>query len=86
MGDVANLFCLKNNNTISWNKKEFDKNSFLDKFICIDLVNKGIGWIPVYSFSERLDLVLEWNKVFMSKKDIIKITDEQIKNFLERVK
>ena len=32
------------------------------------------------------DLVLEWNKVFISKKNIIKITDEQIRNFLERVK
>lgn len=86
MGDVAELFCLKNDNVISWNKKIFDKNKTLEKYICIDLVKKETGWVPVYNFSERLDLVLEWNKVFISKKNIIKITDEQIRKFLERVK
>lgn len=86
MGDVAEMFCFKNNNIISWNKKKFDKNKTLEKFICIDLVNKEIGWKPLYNFSERLDLVLEWNKVFISKEDIIKISDEQIRNFLEKVK
>ena len=31
MGDVAELFCLKNDNVISWNKKIFDKNKTLKK-------------------------------------------------------
>ena len=86
MGDVAEIFCDKNRNIISWNKKNFNKNDNLDKFICIDLANKDIGWKPVYNFSERLDLVLEWNKEFVLNGDITKVTDEQINCFLERVK
>ena len=60
--------------------------NILEKFICIDLVNNEIGWKPVYNFSERLDLVLEWNQFLVSKNDIGKITDKQINDFLERVK
>ena len=86
MGDVAKLFCDKTNNSISWNEKKFNKSNLLEKFICIDLVNNEIGWKPVYNFSERLDLVLEWNQFLVSKNDIGKITDKQINDFLERVK
>jgi hypothetical protein len=31
-GDVAEIFCDKNRNIISWNKKNFNKNDNLDKF------------------------------------------------------
>jgi len=63
------------------NKKHETDSLKLD----IDKAETLLGWRPIFDLDKTLELTLNWYKSFYNKEDIIKITNQQIKSFFEKL-
>lgn len=56
-------------------------------FLRLDIskAKKNLGWKQIFDIDKTLKLTLDWYRSFYNKEDIIKITNQQIKLFFEKV-
>ena len=56
-------------------------------FLKLDITKakKTLGWKPIFDLDETLKFTLDWYISFYNKEDVIKITDQQIKSFFEKI-
>jgi CDP-glucose 4,6-dehydratase len=56
-------------------------------FLRLDIskAKKILGWKPIFNLDQTLKLTLDWYKSFYNKKDVIKITNQQIESFFKKV-
>jgi len=77
-------------------KQDFRRGSYIIKrdnkkheavFIRLDIskAKKNLGWKPIFDLDKTLKLTLDWYKSFYGRKDIIKITNEQIESFFKKI-
>ncbi|MDD3048716.1 MAG: CDP-glucose 4,6-dehydratase [Bacilli bacterium] len=80
-GELVDLFCNSWTN-IKWIDK-FDGGPHEANFLKLDCSKskKQLEWQPKIKIKEAIDLIVEWSKVFNDKKNISKITEEQINNY-----
>jgi CDP-glucose 4,6-dehydratase len=57
------------------------------EFLRLDIskAKNVLGWKPVFGIDQALQLTLDWYKSFYNKEDIIKITNQQIESFFEKI-
>ena len=64
-----------------------DKKKHEADFLKLDIgkAKNILGWKPRLNISRSLKLTLDWYQDFYDKKDVIEITDKQIKTFFEKI-
>jgi CDP-glucose 4,6-dehydratase len=80
-GDLASLFCEKWQ-SIKWINKS-DHGPHEANFLKLDCskAKKVLHFEPKIPIEKAIELVVEWHKAYINKKDLNKITDKQILNY-----
>ena len=75
--------------SIKRNYKKFNKiKIFESKHLNINSkkVNKYLSWKPVLSIKEAVSLTVNWYNAFKQNKNLIKISQDQISDYLKKIK
>ena len=81
--ELVKIFCDK------WNDVEYfclnENTKKESKYLKLNsnLAKNKLGWKPLLSIEESVDLVVKWSKCYYGNKDIVRITDKQIKKYFE---
>lgn len=83
-GELVNCFCEKWGNSITWTS-HCDSGPHEANFLRLDCskLKKTFGWKPTWNVEMAVERTIEWTKIYLSKGDIVKCMDEQIKEFVE---
>lgn len=87
-GDMVTLFCNKWNanpihNKIDW-MNQHDGGPHEASFLKLDSskTKERLNWKPRLTVNEALDYIIEWTDLYLSEKDVIDVTQNQIERFL----
>ena len=77
----------KSNILIKKKDKRFNNKKlriFESKYLNIDSnkIFRKLSWKPRLTINDSVDLTIQWYKSFRTKKDLYKLTNQQIKNYL----
>lgn len=90
-GELVNLFCDK------WNKANIEegivKASWVNKydggpheanFLKLDCskLKNTLAWKPRWNVENAMDMIVEWNKVYMANENVSNVMEQQIEEFL----
>jgi len=64
-------------------KRDFRKHEAECLRLDINKARNILGWQPILNLNKTLELALDWYKNFYNKKDIINLTNQQIKSFFD---
>lgn len=83
--DLVNCFCEKWGNNTTW-VSHYDGGPHEANFLRLDCskLKSTFGWKPTWNLETAVEKVVDWTKVYLSKGDIVKCMDEQIKEFIEQ--
>lgn len=82
-GELATLFCDKWGEDLSWHsvQKVGPKEAGFLTLNC-DKLKKALGWRPIWTMDETMDMIVEYSKAYQKGQDVSLIMDEQIKKML----
>ena len=82
-GDLVTKFCKAWGNNLTWVNKH-DGGPHEAAFLKLDnsKIKEVFGWKPRWHIDECIEKIVEWTKVYMSKENIQKGMDNEIKEFI----
>ncbi|MEI7689441.1 MAG: CDP-glucose 4,6-dehydratase [Candidatus Saccharibacteria bacterium] len=82
-GKLVDLFC-KTWGGVNWVDK-YDGGPHEANFLKLDCskAKAELGWRPKWSIDDAMARIIEWSKVFSADKDVVEITDKQIKEYFK---
>lgn len=82
-GDLVTKFCKAWGNNLTWVNKH-DGGPHEAAFLKLDnsKIKEVFGWKPRWHIDECIEKIVEWTKVYMSKENIQKVMDNEIKEFI----
>ena len=86
VNDVINLINKEFNNSVRVIKKNSSQNKFYESTVLMlnsEKSKKNLHWQPKYNLIESIKLISLWYKAYFEKKNILKISQEQIINYLK---
>ena len=86
VNDVINLINQEFNNSVKVIKTNSSSNKFYESKILMLNSNKSkknLNWKAKYNLKESIKLIASWNKEFLAKKNILKISQKQIIDYFK---
>ena len=86
VSDVINLFNKEFNNSVRVIKKNTrSKNYYESKILMLNSTKSKdtLNWTSKYNLKEAIKLISFWHKQFLAKKNILKISQQQIMNYFK---
>ena len=82
-GDLVTKFCKAWGNNLTWVNKH-DGGPHEAAFLKLDnsKIKEVFGWKPRWHIDECIEKIVEWTKAYMSKENIQKVMDNEIKEFI----
>jgi CDP-glucose 4,6-dehydratase len=86
VSDVINLFNKEFNNSVRVIKKNTSlKNYYESKILMLNSTKSKdtLNWTSKYNLKKSIKLISFWHKQFLAKKDILKVSQQQIMNYFK---
>jgi CDP-glucose 4,6-dehydratase len=86
VSDVINLINQEFNNSVKVIKRNCSSNKFYESKVLMlnsDKSKKNLNWKAKYNLKESIKLIASWNKEFLAKKNILKISQKQIIDYFK---
>jgi CDP-glucose 4,6-dehydratase len=86
VSDVINLINQEFNNSVKVIKTNCSSNKFYESKVLMlnsDKSKKNLNWKAKYNLKESIKLIASWNKEFLAKKNILKISQKQIIDYFK---
>ena len=86
VNDVINLINQEFNNSVKVIKTNGSPNKFYESKVLMlnsDKSKKNLNWKAKYNLKESIKLIASWNKEFLAKKNILKISQKQIIDYFK---
>ena len=88
-GAITTMFCdkwnlLDTNRAVKWvNKSDNGPHEATYLKLNCNKIKSTTGWEPKWNINEAMDRVVEWYYTYVSKDDMIEVTENQIKEYLK---
>jgi CDP-glucose 4,6-dehydratase len=85
VGDIINLINKEFNTSVKVIKSSNPSNYYESKILMLnsEKSKKNLNWKAKYSLKQSIKLISFWHKEFLAKKNILKVSQEQIMNYFK---
>lgn len=82
---LVNLFCEKWGNDLKWEIKSDANSPHEANFLKLDCsrIKTKFNWQPRWNINKAIETTVDWTKAYFAKKDVVKVMDQQIEEFLK---
>jgi CDP-glucose 4,6-dehydratase len=86
VNEVINLMNNEFNNSVKVDKTNITTNNYYESEVLMlnsAKSKKTLNWKPKYNLSKSIKLIAIWHKEFLAKRNVLQISENQIKDFLK---